>query len=247
MQNGTHLDNHVTVPAKYKFDPNIGQITQYHLAKYDSSLNYVSSMVLPISDVSLFPVSTEGTRFAYDETLNRYYLGGFRADQSIPLTYDSSDVVNLSYLLAIDGDNGSLLWHRELYSTPVSNQPNYNRFTSLKVDTNSDVYIGGNLYKSVNEQNLKIYDPNDTSVPSYLFTPDADWTIPMIVKFNSNGIVQWLQATKAYNVSAGTPGPREGKGIAIINNEVAFGTQGANEFWDNNTWGSPGKKQRLMP
>ena len=233
LQNGTHLDNHVTVPAKYKFDPNIGQITQYHLAKYDSSLNYVSSMVLPISDVSLFPVSTEGTRFAYDETLNRYYLGGFRADQSIPLTYDSSDVMNLSYLLAIDGDNGSLLWHRELYSTPVSNQPNYNRFTSLKVDTNSDVYIGGNLYKSVNEQNLKIYDPNDTSVPSYLFTPGADWTIPMIVKFNSNGIVQWLQATKAYNVSAGTPGPREGKGIAIKNNEVAFGTQGANEFWDN--------------
>lgn len=233
---GLHLDDNVTVPSKYHYDPlnpTSGQGMQYHLAKYDTSLNYISSMVLPVADNSVFQHET--TRFAYDEKLNRYYIAGHREGGAlVPLTYDSSSVINRSFLFAIDGTDGGLLWHRELYSNPTGGIAiQTNRFKSIKIDTNSDVYVGGDLFKNQNEQNLKIYDPNDTSVTPYLFTPGADFTIPMIFKINSNGVVQWVQATAAYNTTAGTPGPRYGKGIAIKNNEVAFGTQAANEFWDN--------------
>lgn len=229
LMKGTHLDNKVTVP-------NTVTDYLYFLAKYDSDLNYVSSMQLPVTTGGFPGQGTVGaTKFAYDEKLNQYYVAGHREGAPlVPLTYDGSSVVNRSFLFAIDGTDGGLLWHRELYSNPTGGIAiQTNRFKSIKIDTNSDVYIGGDLFKNQNEQDLKIYDPNDTSVTPYLFTPGADFTIPMIFKINNNGVVQWVQATAAYNTTAGTPGPRHGKGIAIKNNEVAFGTQAANEFWGN--------------
>jgi len=225
LRKGTgYLDNNVTVP-------NTVAAFQYHLAKYDSSLNYVSSMVLPIPDGTGFTIGY--TRFTYDQNLDRYYIGGYRKGAWIPLTYDGNSIVNLGFLLAINGSDGSLLWHRELYSDLLNNTLPPNHFTSLKTDTDSNVYIGGSLYKNPNEQNLKTYDPNDTSVQPYIFTAVTNCTIPMTAILKSDGVVQCVQATAAYNATAGSPGPRHGKGIAIKNSEVAFGTQGANEFWDN--------------
>src|SRR5690606_26839851 len=87
---GLHLDDNVTVSSKYHYDPlnpSSGQGMQYHLAKYDTNLNYVSSMVLPITDNTGFQQAT--TRFAYDEILNHYYLAGYREGAPLPpLTYD---------------------------------------------------------------------------------------------------------------------------------------------------------------
>jgi len=219
---GTHLGNQVTVPATIN-------AYQYFLAKYDSSLNYVSSMLLPIADGSGF--NDGQVRFAYDETLNRYYIAGERSIGT-PLTYNGETIVNKSFILAFNGNNGNEAWRRELYSNPSNNQLANNRFTSLKIDSNSDVYIGGNLFIHPNDQNVKFYDPTDTNVQPYLFTPGADYTIPMIVRLNSSGTVQWVQATEDYSVGAPAPGPRRAKGIAINGSEVALATQGANEFWD---------------
>src|SRR5690606_28191649 len=64
-------------------------------------------------------------------------------------------------------------------------------------------------------------------------TTGADYTVPMIVKFNSNGDVQWVQATTSHNSIYSASALRQGKGITINGNEVAFGVQGLNEFWDN--------------
>lgn len=219
-----YLDNNINVP-------NTTAAFQYYLAKYDKDLDYVSSMLLPIPDGTGFAKGS--TYFAYDENLNRYYVTGHR--KNAPLTYDGSSVVNLSFLFAIDGTNGGLLWHRELYSNPIVGGPAIqpsNRFKSIKIDTNSDIYIGGDLFKNQNEQDLKIYDPNDPNVTPYLFTPGADFTLPMIFKINSNGVVQWVQATAAYSSGVLGPAPRQGKGIALKGSEVAFGVQSGADFWD---------------
>lgn len=218
---GTHLGGQVTVP------PTVN-VYQYFLAKYDSSLNYVSSMLLPIADGSGF--NDGQVKFVYDETLNRYYIAGERSIGT-PLIYNGDAIVNKAFILAINGNNANEVWRRELYSEPTGQLAN-NRFTSLKIDSNSDVYIGGNLFIHPNDQNVKFYDPTDTSVQPYLFTPGADWTLPLIVKFNSSGAVQWAQATAAYSSGVLGPAPRYGKGLAINGSEVTFGVQSGADFWD---------------
>lgn len=227
LRSGFHLDNNVTVPTT---------VTgfQYFITKYDTDLNYVSSVVLPIAAGTGF--SNSPLRFAYDNNLNRYYVAGSREEGAglIPLTFGSKTVLNRSYVLAFSGVNGNVEWLREIYSAPLNGMsPQLNVINSLAMDSNSDIYVGGSIYRSPNEQNLKFYDPTDSSVTPYLFTPGATWTLPMIAKISSTGQVQWVKTTTAYNANALTPGPRYGEGISVTGSEVALGTQGANEYWDN--------------
>src|SRR5690606_30675385 len=65
---GTHLDKKVTVPTTIT-------AYQYYLAKYDTSGNYVNSMLLPITDGTGFVASS--FTFKLDEARNRYYIAGF--------------------------------------------------------------------------------------------------------------------------------------------------------------------------
>ena len=224
FRSGSHLGNQVTVPATIN-------AYQYFLAKYDNSLNYVSSILLPITDGSGF--NDGQVKFAYDVTLNRYYIAGERSIGT-PLTYNGDTIVNKSFILAFNSTNGNEIWRREVYADPTSaGGLADNRFNSLIIDDNSDVYFGGRVYQSANAQNpIKIYDPTDTNVQPYLFTPTTNYALPMIMKLNSDGDVQWVQATSARSQGAPPPGPRQGKGIALNGSEVAFGAQGANEFWD---------------
>lgn len=224
LQQGTHLDNQVTVPSTVT--------TQYHLAKYDTDLNYVSSMVLPVADGTAFPTGT--SRFAYDESNNTYYITGERRGSPLmPLTYDGQAIVNRSFIIAFDGDYGSKKWIREINSMRPSGYLNANLILSLSLDNNSNVYVGGSFHHH-NLPNIEIYDPADTSVTPYFFTPAVTSTIPMIIKFNSDGDVQWVESIAGFNQTAGTPGPIYAHGgIAINNHEVAIGTQGSNLFWGN--------------
>lgn len=223
LQNGTHLDNNVTVP-------NTVTAYQYYLAKYDTDFNHISNMLLPIPDGSGF--SMRDVRFVYDESNNTYYIAGERIGSPlVPLTYDGQTIVNRSYIIAIDGNDGSKKWVREFFSSSTSGAMPYNRITSLIVDDNSNVYIGGNIYRSPAYLDLKIYDPVDTSVFPYFFTYGANYTVPMVVKFNNNGDVQWVQATAAYAGNGNGVAPRYGKGIALKNSEVALGAQGGGDFW----------------
>ena len=232
---GTHLDGNVTVPAQYAYDSTTMTFSrQYHLVQYSTDLNYISSMVLPISADSFFPPD-KPIPFAYDENLNNYYIVNSREEGSslTPFTYDNKTVVNRSYIIAFSGTDGSLEWLREIYSNSINGLLATNRITSLKIDMNSDVYIGGNVRKNQNETNLKIYDPTDASVEPYFFTPGADYgTLPLIVKFNSSGAVQWVQSTSAHDSTVSATANRIGKGIALNENEVAFGVQGGADSWD---------------
>lgn len=233
---GTHLDGNVTVPAQYTYDSTTMTFSrQYHLVQYNTDLDYISSMVLPISADSFFPPG-QPILFAYNENLGNYYIANTREEGAslTPFTYDNKTVVNRSYILALNAGDGSLEWLREIYSQPTNGQPiSTNRITSLKIDTNSDIYIGGNVRKNQNETNLKIYDPTDTSVEPYLFTPGADYgTLPMIAKLNNSGTVQWVQSTSAHDSTVSASANRIGKGIALNGNEVAFGVQGGADSWD---------------
>lgn len=245
LRPGTHLDNNVTVP-------NTITGLQYFLAKYDTNLNYVSSMLLPIADGTGFnggygPV----TRFAYDENLNRYYLAGMRSitinDLIIPLTYDGDPFVERSYILAFNGIgsttgiDGGEAWRREIYSDP---HPSFgdviqNYITSLVIDANSDVYIAGTFY-TYDSQNLlpiKVYDPSDSQVTPYIFTPGIYSKIPTLIKFsyNNNEVsVQWAKTPTAYASNFTTaPGSVLDKGLAIRGNEIAFGSPIGYFIWDS--------------
>src|SRR5690606_33610727 len=169
LLNGTHLDGQVTVPSQYAYDPaTMTYNNQYHLVKYDTHLDYISSMVLPVADGTGF--SMGHIRFIYDDNINTYYIAGERiASPLVPLTYDGQTIVNRSYIIAIDGNDGSKKWVREFFSSSTSGAMPYNRITSLIVDDNSNVYIGGNIYRSPAYLDLKIYDPVDTSVFPYFF------------------------------------------------------------------------------
>src|SRR5690606_26891019 len=211
LSRGLHLDSQVTVPQQYGWDqPTNTNTLQYHLVRYNHNLNYVSSMVLPLSDHTLFGVGK--TRFAYDEAFNRYYLAGERPSEDFPVTFDGDAIVNKSFILAFNGINsttgvdGEEIWRREVYADPVNSNPlAANYFWSLKIDSNSNVYFGGNIYQNINSQApIKIYDPADTST-EYSFVPSVSTSLPTLIKFNSDGTVQWVKQPTAFapNFSSG--------------------------------------------
>jgi len=239
---GTHLDNQVTVPSQYVYDPSTWtHHFQYRLVQYDTNLDYENSMVLPVSDTSVF--ENGKTRFAYDETLNQYYVV-CEVQNTGQIVYDGKASVNKSFIIAFNGINsttgvdGEEIWRREIYSDDGALLAT-NYFWSLKIDSNSDVYIGGNIYQIKNSQvPIKIYDPADTST-EYSFVPTASTSLPTLIKFNSNGTVQWVKQPTAFapNFSSGVfviP-----KGIAINGNEVAFGSSEGYFVWDSFTQNNP--------
>src|SRR5690606_27274803 len=136
---------------------------------------------------------------------------------------------NLHFLMT----NTSGLCPGVVYSTPlVSGDQPANCIFALTVDNDSNVYVAGSFHQTHDAPNVKIYDPTDSSVSPYFYTPGAESTVPMIIQFNDEGDVQWVQSIASCNQTAGTPGPIYAHGgIAINGNEVALGTQGSNLFW----------------
>lgn len=218
FRQGTHLEGHAVVP------PTESTYFTNFIARYDLDLNYSSSFTLPIAPESGF---INILNFLHDPTNNRYYLAGPRGSS---LIYQDNAIVNRSFLLAIDDQNGREHWRREIHAVDhLDLAPNF--IYSLALDEEANIYIGGQIYRNRQEQYIKFYDPTNPNVEPFLFTTAAYTSFPMIAKLNSQGTVQWVQALADYNPDALVPGPRSGKGIAINGDEVAFGTQAANEFW----------------
>ena len=244
LLSGTHLDNQVTVPSQYVYDPATAHHNyQYHLVKYDTDFNYINSMVLPITLDNGNGIPNSTTRFAYDRNNNTYYLAGEKND-ALLMEYGGDYIVNRAYIIAIDGNDGSKKWIREIYSTSTSSSLTANSIRALTVDNNSNVYVGGSFHQRVSPS-IKIYDPADTSVSPYFFTAGVSTTIPMIIQFNSAGDVQWAQATA--HIQHIAPGPRYGKGIAINNIEVALGAQAGADTWGNIQINLPGNNYQPDP
>jgi len=240
LQYGTHLDGNVTVPAQYASDVANQTLTrQYHLVKYDTDLNYIDSMVLPLSPDSGWHPQL-GIRFAYDENLNRYYMAAVRNAGSglQPFIYENKPMLNYTFIMAFDGSDGSEVWRREIYTDPPQNNPSHmppNRIHSLALDDNSDVYFGGQLdWRNFNIPGsiMKIYDPNDSGT-DYVFTPNAMTNnMPFLVRLNNQGTVQWVKTPElAPNYSSSIA--IRSKGIALRGNEVALGSHEGFFKWDS--------------
>src|SRR5690606_23484844 len=185
-------------------------------------------MVLPITDGTGF--SVRDVRFTYDQNTNTYYVAGERIGAPlVPLTYDGQTIVNRSYIIAINGNDGSKKWIREIYTDPGGGPLTSNRITSLLVDNNSDVYIGGRIYRYYNDSNGKVYDPNGTY--TYPFTPTPHTALPTVVKLNSDGIVQWINYPIDFAPSYMGNTASDPRGLAVNGDEIAFGSQESYFIW----------------
>ena len=229
LQQGTHLDGQVTVPSTVTI--------QYHLAKYDTNLNYISSMTLPVADGTGFPTGT--TRFAYDASKNQYYIAGMRGNVTgavQPLKYDGRSFVERSFILAFDDSDGSENWRREIYTEPVNGSLASNGIYSLIIDENSDVYVGGRIWRSFNDNTAaKVYDPNGTY--TYSFTPTPYTILPTVIRFSSNGAVEWVKTPTDFAPNYSSNTALRPKGLAFNGNEIGFGSGESYFEWDNFTQG----------
>ena len=241
--NGTHLDGLVTVPSTFT-----NYTYQYYLVKFNTATQQ-------FDDVLLLPMTgqleQEGKmRFAYDENSNIYYLAGMQAGNisapPTPLSYGGDVFVERSFILAFNGFNstavieGSEAWRREIYTdqNPIFTHTSENRITSLHIGANSDVYVAG-TFRTYDQNPLpvKVYDPSDTQVAPYIFTPGIYWYMPTLIKFsyntNNEVSVQWAKTPTAYASNFTTPGSRHDKGLAVRGNEIAFGANTGYFIWDN--------------
>lgn len=246
---GNYFDNNVNVPSNYFYNAFTGKgLSQTRLIKCNSNLDYLDDMILPVKDSTGFSFSNK-MHFAYDETLNRYYIAGERdwgsATTAPPIVYDNKAVVNLTYLLAINGMNstngieGGEIWRREIYSAQSGSQLAHSGISSLQVDSNSDVYIGAKIWRGFNDNTVKIYDPNNPTTTTYPLSPTAYTYLPTVVKFNSNGQVQWAKHPSSFAPNYSTNTTILPKGLALNSNEVAFGSNEGYFVWDSFTQNYP--------
>ena len=223
---GTHLDGNVTVPSGFNDLNN----PQYYLAVYNSDLTYHSSILLSMSGNFFTPV----VRFTYDENANQYYLAGMTSlditGVTYPFSFDGNPIVNRSFILAFDDTDGSENWRREIYTDPGGGPLTSNSITSLIVDENSDIYIGGRIYRYYNDNNGKVYDPNGTY--TYPFTPTPHTALPTVIKLNSDGIVQWIKYPVDFAPSYMSNTTLNPRGLALNGNEIGFGSEESYFIWD---------------
>jgi len=246
---GNYLDNNISVPQNYFYNAYTGKgNVQYRMIKCTNNFDYIDDMVLPVKDSTGFS-SSQDMFFSYDETLNRYYIAGTRswgsATTSPPIVYEGKPIINLTYLLAINGFNStsgseaSEIWRREIYSAQSGTQLAHSGITSLQVDSNSDVYIGAKVWRGFNDNTVKIYDPNNPITTTYPLSPTAHTYLPTVVKFNSNGQVQWAKHPSSFAPNYSTSTSITPKGLALNGNEVAFGSNEGYFVWDNFTQNYP--------
>jgi len=226
---GTHLDGQVTVPNNF----NDLNSPQYYLAVYNSDLTYHSSMLLDMSD-NFF---NSRVRFTYDENTNQYYIAGITSPgitgTTYPFSFEGNPIENRSFILAFDDSDGSEKWRREIYTDPGSGSMPSNTITSLLIDENSDVYIGGKISRVYDDNTVKIYNPIGSYTYPITFTSSTLITnLPFVTKFDSNGAVEWVKLPTDFALNRQDSSLHQAKGLAINGNEVALGTCEADFEWD---------------
>ena len=240
---GNYMDDNITVPANYYYNAFTGKGNmQYRMIKCDSNLDYISDMVLPVADSTGF-ASSRVLSFAYDENLNRYIIGGMRSiknGQTTPLIYDGKEFQERSFVLVINDNDGSEIWRREIHSASLgNNRLADNRFMSLVLDTNSDIYFGGVLWRKYDDDTAKIYDPHNPEETTYPLILGPHTYLPTVVKFNSNGTVQWVKTPTDFAPNYSTNTSIRPKGLTLNGNEIALGSNEGYFVWDSFTQNYP--------
>lgn len=240
---GNYMDDNITIPSNYYYNAFTGKgNVQYRMIKCDSNLEYISDMVLPVADSTGF-ASSQVLSFAYDENLNRYIIGGMRSIKNgeiTPLIYDGKEFQERSFVLVINGNDGGEIWRREIHSASLgNNRLADNRFMSLVLDTNSDIYFGGVLWRKYDDDTAKIYDPHNPEETTYPLILGPHTYLPTVVKFNSNGTVQWVKTPTDFASNFTTNTSIRPKGLTLNGNEIALGSNEGYFVWDSFTQNYP--------
>src|SRR5690606_22597617 len=98
--------------------------------------------------------------------------------------------------------------------------------TSITIDSNSDIYIGGVIHMSSNSTNT-------VSFGDHSFSSVYWGNRPFILKMNSQGEGQWSKIPSGYIDSGAQSADDWAVDVAVNGNEVAFATQGRSTIWDN--------------
>lgn len=206
LLNGTHLDGLVTVPDTFT------NTAKFFIVTVSPEGEYLNVTDLPMEGV----FEQSQTQFKYDETLQRYYIAGFRTypgnSTLIPLSYNGVPFESCSFILAID-EQGDEIWRLEENRTPPSNST---RLYDLVVDEDSNFYICG------------VYNNNGgavTTFSNYTFPP-VPGIVAYVLKLSPDGTVLW-GSTPDTETSINFP-----QGIAINGDEIAVATEMFQQTWD---------------
>src|SRR5690606_36227324 len=113
-------------------------------------------------------------------------------------------------------------WYKQITGTGGA------KLTSVAIDDNSDIYIGGVIYIGTgNSPDINVFFGDHSFSSSY------SGNRPFILKMNSQGEVQWSKIPSGYIDSGAATGTYWALDVAVNGNEVALATQGRSTIWDN--------------
>ena len=218
LSNGLHLDGLANVPSTFG----------------DSTYQYYAVVLNPLTQIfeKAVLLSFEGelsrhyTKFRYDEKNDRYYISSYKNIKK-PLSYNGRPMINPSFVIALNANDGSEIWRREIESQLVNDDKIYD----VETDTMGDVYITGriwNAYSNIPE----IIAPYDSNFVPYQMGSNIYGYKPFIVKFSSDGNVLWYNRTNGHTSTHGNWKEQYGYKIAFRGNEVALSCIGSNAIWD---------------
>lgn len=126
---------------------------------------------------------------------NLYFLStigktGLQLD-GMPLTaYDGGS--NRDYLLASYDCNGTHRWNK------IIGGPSTDRIENIQVDGAGNIYVSGTVYNST--QNFSVHFDTDSIIP-FSVLPDVNKKNLFLLKYNPDGVFQWLRMPQQDNVS----------------------------------------------
>lgn len=211
---GSHLNGQITVPDTFT------NKYQYHLVKFDTDGNFISTMPLPLEGKLL----QSHTDFRYDEVLGRYYLAGFRnnggTDPLVDLSFNEVPFVQQAYILAF-GTSGNEIWRREVSSSSSFKDT---QFHDIEIDGDSNIYLCGRYL-------LDPASPN-VSMNGYQFPNDIGANLAFVMKMNADGNVLWFRKPSGYTTNFGIyTGMAICHDLVVNGDEIAVATQVSNEIW----------------
>src|SRR5690606_3834140 len=137
------------------------------------------------------------------------------------VTFQSSSTGSYGFLMSFNPNDFDDWWYKEI-NWSGANQMTLRWITSIEIDDNSDIYIGGNI--AVNPNSSTFF--GDHLIGEHPVTTSYSGQRPFILKMNSTGEVQWSKIPSGYIDPVASTGTYYAYDVAINGNEVALATHG---------------------
>ena len=220
LQDGVHLNGTLTVTLDEDEEQKL------YLVKFNNTTgNLIGTPLLLPLELSTLGSIMDKTLFRYDESLNRYYLTGWKFSENVTASFNgvtfgetTPSIDSFAYLLSFNPNDLQDWWYKEFTGY-------YGEIRGIAIDSNSDIYIGGRA--SINNNYPLFFG-------EYPFNTTLTGNLPFILKMNSQGEVQWHKTPTGYlNQESQTGSAYRCYDIAINGNEVALAEQANSTIWDN--------------